>query len=143
MKHRSVYRTELSPISFLERSAAWWELTRDHLWRGRSVFAVEAADGRITGYLAYRQLEGEYTALGGPFKRAVDEILWTEREAGLALWGLLASWAPAFVVITIVTLRKSALRPLLSVSVPWSITCSSKLKTSGCAFSISSNSNTQ
>ena len=30
--------------------------------------------------------------------------------------------APAFVVITMITLRKSALRPLLSVSVPWSIT---------------------
>ena len=29
------------------------------------------------------------------------------------------------------TLRKSALRPLLSVSVPWSMTCSSTLKTSG------------
>ena len=38
------------------------------------------------------------------------------------------------------TLRKSALRPLLSVSVPWSITCSRMLKMSGCAFSISSSS---
>ena len=37
-----------------------------------------------------------------------------------------------------ITLRKSALRPLLSVSVPWSITCSRMLKMSGCAFSISS-----
>jgi len=35
--------------------------------------------------------------------------------------------APAFVVITMMTLRKSALRPLLSVSVPWSITCSNRL----------------
>ena len=40
------------------------------------------------------------------------------------------------------TLRKSALRPLLSVSVPWSITCSRMLKISGCAFSISSSSST-
>ena len=40
------------------------------------------------------------------------------------------------------TLRKSALRPLLSVSVPWSITCSRMLKMSGCAFSISSSSST-
>ncbi|MNP36772.1 hypothetical protein D3C76_1301830 [compost metagenome] len=52
------------------------------------------------------------------------------------------SRTPALVVITITTLRKSALRPLLSVSVPLSITCSSRLKTSGCAFSISSSSRT-
>jgi hypothetical protein len=50
--------------------------------------------------------------------------------------------APALVVMMMMTLRKSALRPLLSVSVPWSITCSSTLKTSGCAFSISSSSST-
>jgi hypothetical protein len=45
--------------------------------------------------------------------------------------GRLISWAPALVVITMITLRKSALRPLLSVSVPWSMTCSSMLKRSG------------
>ncbi len=50
--------------------------------------------------------------------------------------------APAFVVMMMMTLRKSALRPLLSVSVPWSITCSRMLKMSGCAFSISSSSST-
>jgi len=38
-----------------------------------------------------------------------------------------SSAAPAFVVMMIVTLRKSAFRPLLSVSVPWSITCSRML----------------
>ncbi len=54
----------------------------------------------------------------------------------------LISWAPALVVITRITLRKSALRPLLSVSVPWSITCRSRLKTSGSAFSISSSNTT-
>jgi hypothetical protein len=41
------------------------------------------------------------------------------------------SCAPALVVMMIVTLRKSALRPLLSVSVPWSMTCSRMLKMSG------------
>ncbi len=51
--------------------------------------------------------------------------------------------APAFVVMMMMTLRKSALRPLLSVSVPWSMTCSRMLKMSGCAFSISSSSSTQ
>ena len=51
--------------------------------------------------------------------------------------------APALVVMMIATLRKSALRPLLSVSVPWSITCNRMLKMSGWAFSISSNSSTE
>ncbi len=51
--------------------------------------------------------------------------------------------APALVVMMMITLRKSALRPLLSVSAPWSITCSRILKMSGCAFSISSSSSTQ
>ncbi|MNY59166.1 hypothetical protein D3C86_1955800 [compost metagenome] len=51
--------------------------------------------------------------------------------------------APAFVVMMMITLRKSARRPLLSVSAPWSITCSRILKISGCAFSISSSSSTQ
>ena len=55
---------------------------------------------------------------------------------------LFSDSAPALVVMMMMTLRKSALRPLLSVSVPWSITCSSTLKTSGCAFSISSSSST-
>ena len=41
------------------------------------------------------------------------------------------SRTPALVVITNTTLRKSALRPLLSVSVPLSITCSRMLNTSG------------
>ena len=51
--------------------------------------------------------------------------------------------APALVVITTATLRKSALRPLLSVRVPWSMTWSRMLNTSGCAFSISSRRSTQ
>ncbi len=51
--------------------------------------------------------------------------------------------APALVVMMMITLRKSARRPLLSVSEPWSITCSRMLKMSGCAFSISSSSSTQ
>ncbi len=38
--------------------------------------------------------------------------------------------APALVVMMTTTLRKSALRPLLSVSVPWSITCNNTLKMS-------------
>ena len=52
------------------------------------------------------------------------------------------SRAPALVVMIRMTLRKSALRPLLSVSVAWSITWSRMLKMSGCAFSISSSRST-
>jgi len=51
--------------------------------------------------------------------------------------------APALVVMTMHTFLKSAFLPLLSVSVPWSITCRSTLKMSGCAFSISSSSSTE
>ena len=54
----------------------------------------------------------------------------------------LISREPAFDVMISTTWRKSALRPLLSVSVAWSITCSRMLKMSGCAFSISSSSST-
>ncbi len=52
----------------------------------------------------------------------------------------LSSRDPAFDVMISTTCRKSALRPLLSVSVAWSMTCSRMLKMSGCAFSISSSS---
>lgn len=95
---------------FLERGAAWWELARDQLWRGRSVFAALAPDDRITGYVVYRQLEGEYSALGGPFRLALDEILWSERDAGLALWRLLGSWAPQ---VDSILYRSTAEDPLL------------------------------
>ena len=54
----------------------------------------------------------------------------------------LISRDPAFDVMISTTCRKSALRPLLSVSVAWSITCSRMLKMSGCAFSISSSRTT-
>ena len=45
-----------------------------------------------------------------------------------------------FEVMTITVLRKSTVRPWPSVSRPSSSTCSSRLNTSGWAFSISSNS---
>jgi len=45
--------------------------------------------------------------------------------------------------MTMMMFLKSAFLPLLSVRVPWSITCSRMLKMSGCAFSISSRSSTR
>jgi hypothetical protein len=47
---------------------------------------------------------------------------------------------PMLEVMTITVLRKSTVRPCPSVSRPSSSTCSSRLNTSGWAFSISSNS---
>ncbi len=49
-----------------------------------------------------------------------------------------SSRAPALVVMMRMTCLKSAFLPLLSVRVAWSITWRRMLKTSGCAFSISS-----
>jgi predicted acetyltransferase len=95
---------------FVARSRAFWQAARDHLWRGRSVFAARAARGSILGYVVYRQLEGEYTVLGGPRRIALDEILWRERDAGLALWRLLASWAPQ---VEAILWRGTAEDPLL------------------------------
>ena len=56
-----------------------------------------------------------------------------------------ASWIrsePTFDVMMTTVLRKSTVRPLPSVRRPSSSTCRSTLKTSGCAFSISSKSTT-
>ena len=47
-----------------------------------------------------------------------------------------------FEVMMMIVLRKSTVRPWPSVSLPSSSTWSSTLNTSGCAFSISSNSTT-
>ncbi len=46
-------------------------------------------------------------------------------------------------VMMMTVLEKSAVRPWASVSLPASSTCSSVLKTSACAFSISSSSSTE
>ncbi len=95
---------------FVERDSAWWELRRDHLWAGRSVFAARDAAGRIGGYVVYHQLAGEYTTLGGPFRLVVDEVLWRDVACGLALWRLLGSWAPQ---VEAILWRGTAEDPLL------------------------------
>ena len=48
-------------------------------------------------------------------------------------------YEPMFEVMITMVLRKSTVRPWLSVSLPSSRSCSRVLNTSGCAFSISSN----
>ena len=53
------------------------------------------------------------------------------------------SLVPRFVVMMITVFLKSTTRPCASVRRPSSRICSSELKMSGCAFSISSNSTTE
>ena len=53
------------------------------------------------------------------------------------------SLAPMFEVMITIVLRKSTVRPWASVSRPSSRIWSRMLKTSGCAFSISSSSSTE
>ena len=53
------------------------------------------------------------------------------------------SLAPMFEVMITIALRKSTVRPWASVSLPSSRIWSRMLKTSGCAFSISSSSSTE
>jgi predicted acetyltransferase len=76
----------------VDRSVLWWR-RQVALWDERSVFVAEAEDGETLGYLVYRQLDGDWSALGGPFRIAVYEIPALTRDAALALWRLLGSWA--------------------------------------------------
>ncbi len=76
----------------LERPERWWERLFAS-WEGRSVFVAENAAGEIEGYVVYRQLDGPFSALGGPFGLAVEELVATTRDASLSLWRLLGSWA--------------------------------------------------
>lgn len=76
----------------LDRHDHWWGRRLD-AWRDRQVFVFEAEGGAVEGYLVYRQADGEWSHLGGDFAISVDEIVTVTRDAGLCLWGLLASWA--------------------------------------------------
>ena len=76
----------------LDRPAPWWGRLGES-WRDRTIFAAEDAAGEVRGYLVYRQLDGEYTQLGGSFRLSVDELMARDRDASLALWRLLGSWA--------------------------------------------------
>jgi predicted acetyltransferase len=77
---------------FVDRPESWWWRSGE-LWRDRSIFVAEGNDGEVEGYLVYRQLDGEYSSLGGPFQLVVEEVLAATRDATLALWRLLASWS--------------------------------------------------
>ena len=76
----------------VDRPEIWWRRLVA-FWDERSVFIAEGPGGELEGYLVYRQLDGEWSALGGPFRIAVYELAAVTRDASLALWRLLGSWA--------------------------------------------------
>ena len=93
----------------VDRSEFWWR-RQVALWSERSVFVAEGPGGGVAGYVVYRQLDGEWSALGGPFRIAVYELVALTRDASLALWRLLGSWASQ---VTQIVYRGSAEDPLL------------------------------
>lgn len=77
---------------FLARSDAWWQRLAA-AWKGHSVYVALGEGGGVDGYLVSLQLDGEYGALGGPFRMAVRELVAATRDAALSLWGLCGSWS--------------------------------------------------
>lgn len=75
----------------IARSVDGWERRLDG-WKESTRFVFEGGDGAIAGYLVYRQIDGEYSALGGDFGLVVDELVTLTRDAALGLFGVLASW---------------------------------------------------
>ncbi len=89
---RAVYRELAAQINgFLDRPAQRWELQARQSKDAR-VFVAEDGDGRLVGYLVYRQVGGEHS-LGGPFRIVVLDQVATSRDALLALWRLLGFWS--------------------------------------------------
>ena len=77
---------------FLDRTEHWWEGGRRAL-AAFTKYVVEDEQGELVGYVTYRQLDGEHTAIGGDFQIVCKDLVWLTRDAGLALWRLLGSWA--------------------------------------------------
>ena len=77
---------------FVDRSENWWGRLA-HAWKDRRVYVAEGDAGEVEGYLVYRQIDGEHSAFGGSWVLGVNEAVATTRDAALALWRLLGSWA--------------------------------------------------
>jgi predicted acetyltransferase len=77
---------------FVDRSESWWGRLV-HAWKDRRVYVAEGDRGDVDGYVVYRQIDGEHGAFGGPWVLGVDDAVATTRDAALALWRLLGSWA--------------------------------------------------
>jgi predicted acetyltransferase len=93
----------------LDRPQAWWHRIMD-FWSERSVYVAEGSGGALDGFVVYRQLDGDWTPLGGPFRIGVYEVIANTRDASLALWRLLGSWASQ---VTQIVYRGPAEDPLL------------------------------
>jgi predicted acetyltransferase len=76
----------------LDRPDRLWSAKAER-WQECTVYVAESAGGAIEGYLVYRQIDGEYSGLGGPFGLVVDEIVSASRDAALGLWRLIGSWS--------------------------------------------------
>jgi predicted acetyltransferase len=85
-------RVAVQQPGFLARGDAWWERLA-HVWRGHQITVAESPAGGIDGYVVSLQLDGEYSALGGPFRMAVRELIAGTRDAALSLWRLLGGWS--------------------------------------------------
>lgn len=85
-------RLARSVNGFVDRPEHWWGRISES-WPRRGIFLAGAEGGEVEGYLVYRQIDGEHRAFGGPFGLRVDDLVATSREAALALWRLLGSWA--------------------------------------------------
>ena len=77
---------------FVDRSENWWGRLA-HAWKDRRVYVAEGDRGEVEGYLVYRQIDGEHSAFGGAWVLGVDDVVANTRDAALALWRLLGSWA--------------------------------------------------
>jgi predicted acetyltransferase len=107
---RACYRKLATQVNgFIDRSPRRWEV---HALQSRDarVFVAADADDRVVGYLAYRQVSGPHTDLGGPFGIVVDDYAATTRNAHLALWRLLGSWST---LVDRIVYRAPAEDPLL------------------------------
>ena len=77
---------------FLARSDNWWQRLAS-IWHERSIYFALGESGGVDGYLVYAQQEGEYSAVGGPRRILVSELIAATRDASLALWRLLGGWS--------------------------------------------------
>ncbi|MDJ0848124.1 MAG: GNAT family N-acetyltransferase [Myxococcota bacterium] len=76
----------------LDRPDAWWWF-HEQADEQRRFFVAEDEAGDVAGYVAYSPRPGEHSSKGGPFRLALGDFVWTNRDAGLALWRLLGSWS--------------------------------------------------
>jgi predicted acetyltransferase len=86
-------RLAASSNGFLDRSEWWWSRIFE-AWKTRRLYVAENDAGVVDGYVSYRQVDGEYSDLGGDFEIRVGELIATTPDASRALWRLLGSWAP-------------------------------------------------